>query len=262
MNPVNESSELLTAVGEVARVAGNVALDHFMAASPVELKADGSPITVADRAAEAAAREWIERRFPHDGIVGEELGVTRQSARRRWFIDPIDGTRTFVRGVPLWGTLVAVLEEEVPIAGAAIFPALGEEVVAARGEGCWWNGRRAQVSGVQRLADALVLTTDEQFRHARDCAGAWSRLAAAAGMSRTWGDCYGYLLVATGRAEAMVDAVVSPWDTAALAPLIEEAGGVFTDLTGATTALGSSAVATNARLASGVRTYLQSRGTP
>lgn len=247
---------LLQAVAEVARLAGDVALAHARRTLDVEVKADGSPVTVADRAAERTAREWIEARFPRDGILGEEYGLVRGDAARRWVLDPIDGTKSFVRGVPLWGTLVAVHEGDTVLAGAAYFPPVGELVAAAPGEGCWWNDARCRVSDVASLDAATVLTTDERFRDHPARRAGWERLAGAARVSRSWGDCFGYLLVATGRAEVMVDPVLSAWDSAALQPIVTEAGGVFTDWDGTPTAFGGSAVAMNARIAAGVRALL------
>ncbi len=256
---------LLHAAADVARVAGDLALRYFRAGPAggtiaFELKGDGSPVTAADRAAEEAARLWLAARFPDDGVLGEEFGRSRPDAPRRWIVDPIDGTKTFMRGVPLWGTLVACVEGEgadaTVLAGAAYFPAVGELVAAAPGAGCWWNGARAHVSAVGALDRALVCTTDPKFAHRPDRRAAWARLEQAAGLSRTWADCYGYLLVATGRAEAMVDAVAGDWDTAALLPIVEEAGGAFTSWEGRRTGLGGSAVATNAALASSVRGLL------
>jgi histidinol-phosphatase len=241
---------------ELARITGMVALKHYKSRLSVELKEDGSPVTVADRAAEAAARAWVSNRFPEDGILGEELGEERPGARRRWVIDPIDGTKSFVRGTPLWGSLVALCEGERVLAGAAYFPAIDELLAAAPGAGCWWNGSRCRVSTISTIADATVLTTDERFRERPERHAGWATLSHAASVSRTWGDCFGYLLVATGRAEAMCDPILSPWDAAALQPIIEEAGGVFTDWSGASTAFGGSAIATNALLADEIRATL------
>jgi len=246
----------LDAAIELARHTGRVALQHFRAGLTIDVKADGSPVTAADRSAEESARAWLAPRFPADGILGEEFGAHQPEARRRWLIDPIDGTRTFIRGVPLWGTLIAVCDGESVLAGAAFFPALGEMLAAAPGLGCWWNGSRCRVSGIGNLEDAAVMTTDERFRHDPGQRTAWERLAAAAAMSRTWGDCYGYLLVATGRAEVMVDGRMSPWDCAALMPAITEAGGGFTDWEGRATAFGSNAIATNLGLAGVARSLL------
>ena len=250
-------SLLLEAVQDAARVAGTIAMRHYRTALTVEAKADGSPVTVADRETEAALREWITRRFPEDGIEGEELGVTRPDAPRRWIIDPIDGTKTFVRRVPLWGTLVAVAEQTEVLAGAAFFPAVDEMLAAAPGEGAWWNGARCSVSSVDQLDRATVLTTNERFGDDETKRSAWRRLSDRAMMSRSWGDCYGYLLVATGRAEVMVDGRMAAWDAAALLPIIREAGGIFTDWSGARTAFGGSAIATNAALAAEVRGLLR-----
>jgi histidinol phosphatase-like enzyme (inositol monophosphatase family) len=252
---------ILEAAVEVARLAGDVAQEFAAAveraALGVETKADGSPVTAADRAAERRAREWIEARFPDDGILGEEFGATREGARRRWILDPIDGTMSFVRGVPLWGTLVAVAEDETVLAGVAYFPALGEIVAAAPGEGCWWNDGRCAVSRVDAIERATVLTSDDRFAARAAWRESWRDLAARAAVARTWGDCYGYLLVATGRAEVMVDELMSPWDAAAVMPIVEEAGGVFTDLEGRRTAFGGSAIATNGVLASAAREILR-----
>ena len=247
---------------ELARLTGDIALGHYRSRLDVEIKADGSPVTIADRAAEVAAREWVRRYFPDDGLLGEEFGEERPQARRRWIIDPIDGTKSFVRGTPLWGSLVALCEGERVLAGAAYFPAIGEIIAAAPGAGCWWNGSRCAVSPVDALDRATVLTTDDRFRERPALRAGWERVADAAAVSRTWGDCFGYLLVATGRAEAMLDPVMSPWDAAALQPIIDEAGGRFTDWSGRVTAFGGSSVATNLALSISVRALLPDPSSP
>jgi histidinol phosphatase-like enzyme (inositol monophosphatase family) len=250
----------MQAAAEVARLAGDVAARYYRTGVAVDLKADGSPVTIADRTAEQAARSWIEARFPADGLLGEEFGLVRPEARRRWVVDPIDGTKSFVRGVPLWGTLVAVCEGEEVLAGAAYLPVDGTLVAAAPGCGAWADGARCRVSAVSALDAATVLTTDERFKEDPAKRPGWERVSQAAGVSRTWGDCYGYVLVATGRAEVMVDPVLSPWDAAAVLPIVTEAGGVFTSWEGAATAFGGSAVATNAALAAEVRARLGAHG--
>jgi len=259
---MSEGRILMEAALECATVAGSAALRHWRARLDVEYKADGSPVTLADREAERCAWDWLAARFPRDGILGEELGMERPDAPRRWVLDPIDGTITFVRGVPLWGTLVALIEGETVLAGAAVFPALDERLCAAPGEGCWANGARARVSDVTSLADATVLATDEQFRRFPERGARWRSLARRARVVRSWGDCYGYLLVATGRAEVMVDQALSVWDAAVLHPLIEEAGGIFTDWTGRRTAMVGDAIATNVRLADEVRGVLLGEPSP
>jgi histidinol phosphatase-like enzyme (inositol monophosphatase family) len=216
-------------------------------------------VTNADRSAEAAAREWIARRFPEDGILGEEYGEHRAAGTRTWIIDPIDGTKSFVRGVPLWATLVAVREGDVIVSGAAYYPAVRELLAAGPGKGCWWNGTRCSVSSVSSLREATILTTDTRFVDQSTRLDRWNELATRAMIARTWGDAYGYLLVATGRAEVMIDPVMNPWDAAPFLPIIEEAGGVFSDWGGARTVFGGSAVATNRALATAVRETLAGR---
>jgi histidinol-phosphatase len=247
---------LLQAVSEVAALAGARALSYWRRNIAVEWKTDGSPVTRADREGETMAREWIASRFPADAILGEEFAATPGTSGRRWLNDPVDGTKTFVRGVPLWGTLVAVVEGDTILAGAAAFPAVNELIAAAPGEGCWHEGGRASVSTVVRLEEATLLTTDMGAATTIDRQASIERLARRTAIARTWGDCYGYLLVATGRAEMMLDVRLSDWDSAALLPIIQEAGGVFTDWDGKVTGLGGSAVATNALLADEVRRVL------
>lgn len=248
-------SDMLSAVEEVARLCGDAALRHFRKGIAVELKADGSEVTHADREAEAVAREWIERRFPNDAILGEEFGVEQKPSGRRWIIDPIDGTRSFVRGVPLWGSLIALEEDGVVIAGAINCAASGDFLVAARGEGCWHNGSRAAVSNTDSFSTATILTTDSRFRSHPVRQQHWNELGSQVANVRAWGDCYGYVLVATGRAELMVDDRMSPWDVAALIPVVEEAGGVFTDWQGRP-GIGPDAIASNATLANAFRNAL------
>jgi len=253
---VSPLTALREAAAEAARRAGAEALRGWRTDLAIERKADGSPVTAADRAAERAAREWIESRFPLDGIVGEESGTTRADAVRRWLIDPIDGTQTFVRGVPLWGSLIAVVEGERVLASAAEFPALGESLAAAEGLGCLCGGTPCRVSATARLEESTVLATDPLASGRTARAEAWRRLSARAALARTWGDCYGYLLVCTGRAEAMLDATLSPWDAAPVALLVREAGGAFSDWRGLDTGFGDGGIATNAALAQAVRECL------
>ena len=248
-------SKLFEAVEEVAKVCGDVAYSHFRKGLNVEWKPDGSEVTRADREAEAAARVWILRRFPDDAVFGEELGDEGKPGGRRWLIDPIDGTRSFVRGVPLWGSMIAVEENGNVLAGAINCPATGDFVVAARGEGCWHNGARASVSAVDTLSKATILGTDQRFRKNPARADRYATLSRQVAISRSWGDCYGYVLVATGRAELMVDDRLSPWDVAPLVPIIEEAGGTLTDWQGKR-GMGIDAVATNALLADELRELL------
>jgi histidinol phosphatase-like enzyme (inositol monophosphatase family) len=247
---------LLEFAVDAAWRVGRVTLAHFQNGVGVEIKPDASPVTEADRAAERLARELIEQRFPDDGIIGEEFGEVRPGAARRWIIDPIDGTRSFVHGVPLYGVLLAVEDDDDAVLGVIHFPALAETVYAALGEGCWWNGRRARVSNTEQLDQALILTTSHESIEACGFGTGWNRVRKRAGQVRTWGDCYGHALVATGRAEAMFDPVMSIWDAAALRPIVEEAGGTLTDWHGQTTHRGGSVVSTNDVLARELRRLL------
>jgi histidinol-phosphatase len=252
---------------EAAWAAGRATLRWFQGDPTVELKEDGSPVTRADREAEEVVRGILRARRPGDAIMGEEQGHEPGRSDRRWIIDPIDGTRSFIRGVPLYGVMIALEVGGDAVVGVLHFPALHETVAAARGLGCRWNGRPCRVSGVDRLEGALVLTSgdvrlpgygvpdDGQAGVSARAAGL-QRLAAHAGTFRTWGDCYGYALVATGRAEAMLDPVLQVWDAAAVRPVIEEAGGVFTDWDGTPSHTTGHAVGTNAALADVVRQEL------
>jgi len=193
-------------------------------------------------------RELIAARFPDHAVLGEESGTSGpESARVRWILDPIDGTRAFVAGVPLFGTLVGVEIDGVPDVGVIYHPALDEMVAAGRGLGCWVNGRPCRISARTALAESLVVCTD--MGHARRRLGAaWDALERETALQRTWADCYSYTLVATGRAEIALDPVMNVWDNAALLPVIEEAGGRFTDWRGARTISGGDALATNGHL--------------
>lgn len=257
----SELRTLLDAAIDCGRRMGAKALEHYIAhrdtrSLAVELKGDGSPVSVADREAELVARAFIGEHFPKDGILGEELGEVNPGARRRWCLDPIDGTKSFLGGAALWGSLVAICEGEEVLAGVAVFPTTKELIAAAPGEGVIVEGGIASVSLVDELKNATVLTTDDRFKEAPQCEEPWRKLAHAARIARTWGDCYGYYLVATGRAEVMSDGILSPWDAACLQPIIEESGGVFTDWDGKRTWFGRGVVATNKALASVARQTL------
>ena len=240
--------DLMEVALALAEEAGAITLKYFRGDFEVETKADASVVTVADRETETFLREAIAKRFPGDGILGEEFGEVRPDARRRWIVDPIDGTFSFVHGVPLYGVLIGIEQGGESVAGVIHMPALGETVAAARGEGCHSQGRRVSVSATAGLSAALWMSSEMNHEGFPRRAAAVRRLASAAGHGRTWGDCYGYLMVASGRADVMIDPVMSVWDCAALLPVIEEAGGRFTDWRGRRTIRGGNAVATNGLL--------------
>lgn len=233
---------------ELAWNAGRVTLRYFQTALATELKADESPVTIADRQSERLMREMIEARYPRHSILGEEEGETRPGAAFRWILDPIDGTKTFVRGVPMYAVLVGLEREGEVVVGAVNIPPMAELLVAAKGLGCSWNGRAARVSTTSSLGEALLLSTDSESMEKYGRGEAYRRIVAATKMQRTWGDAYGYALVATGRAELMLDAAMSIWDCAALYPVLTEAGGTFTDWQGNPTITANEAIATNGAL--------------
>jgi len=247
-------TERLNFAVEIAREAGDVTLRYFRREDLiVESKADLTPVTIADREAEQLLRKRINEQYPEDAILGEEFGVTEGRSGYRWALDPIDGTKSFVHGVPLYTTLVALLQNDKPVVGVIHAPAAAETVYAATGVGCWYTTPRAKprparVSKTGRLAESLLLTTEiRTFAEGRprDAMVIFQRLERAARLTRTWGDGYGYLMVATGRAEVMIDPELDLWDMAALQPVIEEAGGHFFDWHGNSTVHAGEAIATN-----------------
>jgi len=241
----DEIRELLAFATEVAQAAGQLTLRYFGGVVAHESKGDDTPVTVADREAEELIRGRIESRYPDHSILGEELGESNEGARVRWILDPIDATRSFMRGVPLYGVLIGIEIEGESAVGIAHFPPLKETVAAGRGLGCTWNGQPCRVSSVSRIEDAVICTTDvERILSLPEGAG-WRRLQQRAAFSRTWGDCYGHMLVATGRIEAQVDPVMAPWDAGPFLTIVTEAGGRFTTLSGEETVHGGSGVSSN-----------------
>lgn len=249
----SETNPRLDLAVAAAREAGAATLELFRSRDlGVERKRDGSPVTAADRAAETLLRDRISAAFPDDAILGEELGEKPGTSGFRWVLDPIDGTKSFITGVPLYTTLVAVLHDDQPAVGVIYSPATAEIAYAAAGGPAWYavdDGppELARVSAVERLAEATFLTTEIATFGARR--GVFEKLEAACRLTRTWGDAYGYLLVATGRADVMVDPVVNLWDAAALQPIIEGAGGQFSDWLGRPSVHTGDAVASNPALA-------------
>jgi histidinol phosphatase-like enzyme (inositol monophosphatase family) len=255
-----ELAELRAFAVDAARAAGRITLASFGTPQRFETKPDGSPVTDVDRRAEELLRERITSACPADGILGEEFGVVEGTSGRRWTVDPIDGTVSFVHGVPLYGVLIGLLEGEESVVGVIHMPALDETLAAARGSGCTWWRRggepaAARVRPEARLDEALVLCTDIfRLGIGRDV------LAGRVGRLRTWGDCYGHALVATGRAHAMIDPRMSVWDSVPLLPVVEEAGGRFTTVHGERRAAGGSALSTCGPLHDDVLELLGSLG--
>ncbi len=231
---------------DIAREAGALTLGYFRQPDlAVEGKDDGTPVTVADRGAERLLRDRIGEAFPDDAIVGEEEADVAGTSGRTWILDPIDGTQSFIHGVPLFANLVALEDGHGPAVGVINVPGLDECVWAGRGRGCFVDGEPAQVSDRTSLRGACIVTSGVDYWPS---ASALDEFIGQGAVIRTWGDAYGYVLVATGRADAMVDPVVFRWDVAPMLTILPEAGGVFTDLSGAITAEGGDALATNPAL--------------
>lgn len=229
---------------KIARSAGESTLRYFQTDRfDVIKKGDGSPLTIADQEAEKLLRGEIQNAFPDDAIVGEEFGETPGQSGYCWILDPIDGTKSFISGVPLYGTMVAVEQVADPgeprrsVIGSVYFPGLDIGIFASRGEGAWsFKGsetpERAHVSTKDELSDSVLVTSAVEAFMDRDAGEIYQELAKSVYFSRTWGDVYGYYLVATGRVEVMIDPELNIWDAAAVQPIIEEAGGKFTDWAG------------------------------
>lgn len=211
---------------ETASAAGRRTLAHFQAAE-YELKADDSPVTVADREAERFIRQAIETSYPRESILGEEEGGVTQP--NQWVIDPIDGTKSFICGVPLFATLLSYEEEGVPMIGVACFPALGMTLWAERGSGAVADGRPIRVSQTTDLDGAVVCCGGHRTLDRSGKLPGFMAIAEHAMATRTWCDAYGHAMVAMGRADAMIDPVVAPWDLSAMSLIVEEAGGASTD---------------------------------
>ncbi len=237
--------ELLEFAIQTAERAGEITLKYFQRGVEVETKTDDSPVTVADRETEEYIRAEIERCFPHDGILGEEYGLKESRTGFRWILDPIDGTKSFVRGVPLYGTMIGLEKEGNPILGVVRFPPLGQTLAALDGNGCRVDGVPCRVSETARLTHA-VLTMTSYGDLVRDWGeGILLKLIEKTGLHRTWGDCYGYLLVATGNADIALDTVVKIWDVTPLIPIIQEAGGKITTRNGDTSIQMTECIASN-----------------
>lgn len=257
-----EIAEALRIAERAARTGGQIALHHFQTGISFRRKKDGSPVTDADVAAEEAVRKVLEEGTPGVPVLGEEMGgesPNEPSAGERWIVDPIDGTRNFVRGIPLFATLIALEVNGDCVVGAAHAPALDEVIVAARGLGCSYNGRPTRVSPVQDLSEALVVYGGFEGLMSPANRESFLSLADRTERQRGFGDYYGHHLVATGRAEIMLETYINAWDVACWKVIVEEAGGRFTDLAGRDTIYSGTALATNGHLHAAVLDTLAKR---
>lgn len=252
-------SEYLEFAETVAREAGALTLEYFLTDSArPEFKGDDTPVTIADRKAEQHIRERISERYPDHQILGEEYGATSGNSDCRWIIDPIDGTKSFVHGVPLYSVLISLEIEGRVEVGCAYFPALDELICAASGLGARWNGKPCSVSDETQLDRAVCAHIDTAYFGKNGKGEPWSRLQKEVYYNAGWCDAYGYLLVATGRAEIMIDPVMEVWDCGPFPPIFREAGGYFGDWSGNDGNIhGGEALATNAALKDEVVAILQ-----
>ncbi len=237
-----------------AQAASDLILGYYQNADlVVDVKSDESPVTIADRGAEELLRKHIQESFPGDGILGEEFGVIESQNGFRWILDPIDGTKAFVHGVPLFGTLIGLEADEKMVMGVCRFPALREVVYARKGGGTWWQIQdrkpvQTRVSDIAEISQSLFCFTEIDGWNEIARYDVFTQLSQEAKITRGWGDCYGHALVATGRAEMSVDPLMSAWDVAALIPIVEEAGGHFLDWKGEVTIHGGNGFSVNAAL--------------
>lgn len=238
-------TDLLDAAVIFAKAGGDSTLTYFRKSFDLEFKSDQSPVTNADREAEKIIRKKIKENFPGHGIIGEEFGAENESSEVVWVLDPIDGTQSYIHGVPLYTTLIGILIKNKPKVGVIYAPASGELISAAEGKGCKLNGSHCKVRECPSLSDATFLSTDVAAYEEYGFAGPFQKLVQSTKIHRTWGDAYGHMMVAAGRADIMIDPVLNLWDAAALLPVITEAGGSFTDLRGKTTIETGNGLSTN-----------------
>jgi myo-inositol-1(or 4)-monophosphatase len=230
--------DLLNLVLQAGNIAQHEILKHFQSHFNVEWKADSTPVTIADKKAEELVRTFAQKETPEFGFTGEEFGQENPEAEYQWVLDPIDGTKSFIYGVPLFGSIVAILKRGAPIAGLIQLPALNSKIWASAGGGAFAgnceasSGGTAKVSDVRELKDALVLSSTLNTMESKGYGEWFAGIRKNAKLYRGWGDCYGYYLVATGKAEIMADPVVSLWDIAPYPLIFSEAGGHFSTFSG------------------------------
>ena len=229
-----ENLELLKIALKTAELAEENILKFYQNDVGVEWKADKTPVTIADKGTEELARKFWAKETPGFGVIGEEFGIESPDAEYQWVIDPIDGTKSFIHGVPLFGTLIGLWHKNVPVASVIRLPAMKSAVWAVNGGGAFLDGREVRASKVSQLSDALVLSGTINTMEDKGFGEGFTKLRRGARLHRGWGDCYGYYLVAAGRAEIMVDPVVSLWDIAPFPLLMKEAGGKFSTIDGKT----------------------------
>ncbi|NWG75800.1 MAG: histidinol-phosphatase [Rubrivivax sp.] len=226
----------------LVHVSSRPIMRHYRREFVIEKKADDSPVTIADRQAEEEMRRLIMKQYPKDGIIGEELGAYQPEADYQWVLDPIDGTKSFISGVPLFGTLIALTYRRKPILGVMHLPIL-KELLIGTPQQTVLNNKKVKMRECSRLSEAILLVTDHlhisQYQNGKN----FDKLIKMVNFYRTWGDCFGYYLLASGFADIMLDAITAPWDSLAIIPIIQGAGGRITDYQGNEPVGGTSLIA-------------------
>ncbi len=246
INLMISTQEIIPFIKYLARKSADIIKNYYRMPIEIEKKADDSPVTIADKKTEEFLRESIIKEFPEHGILGEEFGEVNPDAEYKWVLDPIDGTKSFISGTPLFGTLIALLQNGNPVLGAINLPILNELLI---GDGTLTklNDKPVRVRDCSSLSEATLLVTDLKSFGPEPVKGL-QKLASEVKLVRGWGDCYGYYLVASGYADIMIDPIMSVWDTMALIPVIKGAGGVITDMKGNDPASGTSIIATSGKI--------------
>jgi histidinol phosphatase-like enzyme (inositol monophosphatase family) len=237
-------SEFKSFIRHAAKESGEIIRNYFRSHIAVNVKPDDSPVTIADLRAEERIRDLIRKEFPDYGIIGEEFGVENEGARYKWVIDALDGTKSFVCGSYDFGSLIALVDHDQPILGAIHQPVLNQLLIGDNNV-TELNERQVKVSSCQNLSEAVMSVTDLLNVRKYQSSEKFDHLSTKVKFFRTWGNCFGYSLVATGLIDIMIDPVLETWDSLALIPVIRGAGGVITDYQGSDPAKGNSIVATN-----------------
>lgn len=256
MNKKKELKSLLTNAQEFAWMAGNLTLKYFQTELKIQTKPDETPVTEADLETEKFLRHLIEKKYPHHGVIGEEWGDTNLNSPFKWIIDPIDGTVSFIRGIPLYGVLIAMTYEDEPLLGVVNLPALKEMIAAGKGLGCTLNGRRCFVSKQKKLLKSTIFTDLNYCEYSKQSYPKAFTLADRVDSHRNWGNCFGYTSVATGRAEMAISMEMKPWDNGPMISILEESGGIFTSWNNERTIFSENVVASNGFLHEEALTYL------
>lgn len=236
MKELKEFSKLL------AEESGKIIKNYFRSEINIESKHDESPVTIADKKAEEKMREMIMKNFPEYGILGEEFGEHNPDAEYKWILDPIDGTKSFIHGTVTFGTLIGLLKNDEPLLGVINQPIMNDFLIGDNNS-AELNGKSVKVNDTSEIFDASLMTTDQNYIKQYHDIQKFLKLTEQVKLYRMWGDCYGYMLLAMGYADIMIDPIMHIWDTAALVPVVRGAGGIITDYRGNDVMKGNSVIA-------------------